>query len=405
MGPQQVLRATALLLVCVVVRGASAAPAPTAIPRTDRVAVIDLGPADDGAARRKLEAAIIAGNLEPVLGDGVEDALAGIDVDRDRVLLAAAMADAQSKFGALACKDAITSAQTAIQLGAARQASGLAAPELPRAWAYILLCADRAHDTTTALAAAASLRTLGGSPDVDAQLLARYPEVDALSNRDTLEISINAEVAGADVYIDFKKAGTAPLEVVLATGPHVIAAGSGTKRGVVAGTVVRKQPVIDIPMPDQQGPWGAIASRVAGWGGKMPSPDELAIVMNAVNARAAFVRHGDTVEAYGHAGFGDKVRRLGADDGVRPLADAPALVALVADRVQTWKDRAPDPDQPLLVESADERNARAVGHGEKEEPTRWWVYGTIGAALLTGLVIVYAHDSGNDTQRVELHVP
>lgn len=369
--------------------------------------MIDLGPDDGGAARQQLGAAVVAGGLEPVLGDGVEEALAGIDIDRDRVRLAAAMADAQSRFGALACPDAVTAAQTAIQIGAARQASGLAVPELPRAWTYVLLCADRAHDTPTALAAAANIRALGGSADVDAQLLARYPDVDALSNRETLEIEIKAEVPGADVYVDFVKAGTSPLKLVLATGPHIIAAGSGTRRGVVTGTVIRKQPVIDIPMPDQQGTWGTVASRVAGWGGKVPPPDELAFVLTAVKARAALVRHGDTVEAWGQAGFGAKVRRLGGDDGVRPLAEAAELVALVADRVQTWRDRAPDPDQPLLVESPAERAARLVdrGEGEKEEPTRWWVYAAIGAALAAGAVIVYAHDTADDTQRVELHVP
>ncbi len=368
--------------------------------------MIDLGPADDGATRGKLHAAIVAGGLEPVLGDGVEDALAGIDIDRDRLQLAAAMADAQLKFGSLACKDAVAAAQTAIQIGAARQASGLAVPELARAWTYVLLCADRAHDTPAALAAAAHLRAIGGSPDVDAQLLARYPDVDALSNRETLEIELAAEVAGADIYVDFVKAGVSPLKLVLATGPHIIAAGSGTKRGVVTGTVVRKQPVIAIPMPDQQGPWGTVASRVAGWGGKMPSPAELATVLNAVKARAALVRHGDIVEAWGHAGFGERVRRLGnGDDGVRPLADSAELVALVADRMQGWKDRAPDPDQPLLVESSAERAAHKAGGREKEEPARWWVYATIGAALAAGAIIVYSHDTADNTQRVELHAP
>lgn len=372
--------------------------------------MIDLGPADDGAARQKLHAAIVAGGLTPVLGDGVEDALAGIDLDRDRIQLQAAMADAQSKFGALACPEAVAAAQTAIELGAARQASGLAVPELARAWTYVLLCADRAHDTPTALVAAANIRTLGatlgGIADVDAQLLARYPDVDALSNRETVELSITTEVGGADIYVDFVKVGRSPLELVLATGPHIIAAGSGTRRGVVTGTVIRTQPVIAIQMPDQQGPWGTVAARVAGWAGKVPAPAELAFVLNAVKARAALVRHGDTVEAWGHAGFGDQVRRLGAaDDGVRPLAEAAPLVALVADRLETWKDRAPDPDQPLLVETPGERAGRKIDRGEQEEPTRWWVYAAIGAALAAGALVVYAHDTADNTQRVELHVP
>src|SRR5512143_4138784 len=174
MGPQQVLRAAALLVLVGVssahAGGWSAKAKPSSL--TEHVAIIDLGPnAEDGSVRGKLASAVIDRGLQPVIGDGVDDALAGIDVDRDGVELAAAMADAAGKFGALQCKDAIASAQTAISLGAARQAAGIAVPELARAWTYVLLCADRTGDTTTAVAAASALRTLGGSPDVDAKIL------------------------------------------------------------------------------------------------------------------------------------------------------------------------------------------------------------------------------------------
>ena len=62
----------------------------------ERVAVIDLGPpvddrVADGAIRRQLAAAIVAGGLDPVLGDGVEDALAGDSVDKDGLELAEAV--------------------------------------------------------------------------------------------------------------------------------------------------------------------------------------------------------------------------------------------------------------------------------------------------------------------------
>src|SRR6478609_434760 len=107
MGPQQVLRATACFVILI---GATA--------HAERVAVIDLGPGD-ASTRRALASAVVDGGLEPVYGDGVEDALAGKQGDRDFVELEAAIADAQTKFGALACKDTITSAQTAIAIGAA----------------------------------------------------------------------------------------------------------------------------------------------------------------------------------------------------------------------------------------------------------------------------------------------
>jgi len=393
MGPQQVLRVAACLLL---VGGVASA--------RERVAVIDLGP-DDGA-RQKLAAAIVAGGLEPVIGDGVEDALAGINGDRDSVALAAALAEAKDKFGALACPETITAAHTAISIGAARQAAGLAVPELARAWTYILLCADRTNDTSTAFAAASAIRTLGGSADVDAKLLAKYPEIDALSNRDVMEVEIKADVDGADLYLDFRFVGKAPIKLVMATGPHIMAAAAGSKRGTVTGTVVRKQPLVVIQLQDQSSKWSSLAMRVASWHGKVPKPKEIAWALGQVDARVALVRHGDTVEAWGHAADGEPIRRLGNDDGSRKLDEAPALVALVADRAQTWAERAPDPDQPLLTETPAERNAR--GHlkkGEEEEPTRWWVYATIAGAVVAGAIVIYAHDQANDTQRVELKYP
>ena len=400
MGPQQVLRAVACLLLI----GGAASAAPR-----ERVAVVDLGPTADGA-RQQLAAAIVAGGLEPVIGDGVEDALAGITTDRDGLALAGAMAEAKDGFGALACSEATAAAHTAIAIAAARQAAGLPVPELPRALAYVLLCADRTGDSAAAIVAASRLRTVGGtapgSTGVDPQLLAKYPAIDALSNRDVMAVRIETAVPGADVWIDFQPAGKTPLDTTLATGPHVIAAAVGSRRGTLTGTVVRAQPTVTVPMQDQAGAWSRVAARVRSWHGALPRPTELAWVLREVDARVALVRHGDTVEAWGHAGAGEPVRRLGNDDGVRPLAEVNALVALVADRIQTWSDRAPDPDQPLLVETPAERRARGIlREGEEEEPTRWWVYATLAGALIAGAVIIYAHGQTEDSQHIDLRYP
>jgi hypothetical protein len=155
-------------------------------------------------------------------------------------------------------------------------------------------------------------------------------------------------------------------------------------------------------MPDQASTWSAVAARVAGWHGKLPSPDELGWVLEKVHARAALVRHGDTIEVWGHAGLAEPVRRLGGDDATRTIAEADKAASLVADRVDAWNEHAPDPDRPLLVEDVHERAAKLSGHAEG---TRWWVYAAIGAAAVAAALVVTAHYEDSDTQRVELHYP
>src|SRR5271169_5111627 len=142
MGAQQILRTAACyagLIHAVAVAGPHATRPLPRVTHRERAAVIDLGPADD-AMQRRLGAALVAAGFEPVIGDGVEDALAGTSSDRDVAQLAAAIGEAKRAFGELDCKRAITAADAAIGLAAARQAAGLDAPELSRALAYELLC-------------------------------------------------------------------------------------------------------------------------------------------------------------------------------------------------------------------------------------------------------------------------
>jgi hypothetical protein len=379
-----------------------------AAPRVhERIAVIDLG-AGSGASKgfadvqHKLQAAIVAAGLDPVIGDGVEDALAGRDIDRDTVELDAALAAAQRAFGELRCSDVTPEAEQAVGLAAARQAAGRPVPELARAWTYLLLCADRENRVDAALTAATQLRALGGSPDVPASVWAKYPEVDAVANVELIDIDIDADVAGASIWIDSRRVGVSPVHVALPAGDHVIAAAAGTRRGWAAGTAVPTQKSVHVPLADSAGPWSEVAQRVAGWNGKRPAPDELAWVLARVHARIALVRHGDTIEAWGQVGRSEAPHSLGGDDGVAPIAEVARVLGLVADQVRTWNDHAPDPDRPLLVESSQPRGARKDA-GDK--PTKWWVYAAIAGAAAIGATIIVVHDSASDRQRVELHVP
>lgn len=400
MGVERVLQAAGWLT-------ALATATAVAAPR-EPVAVIDLGPPDP-AVRQRLAAAIVGGGLDALIGDGLDDALAGESASPDAVQLAAALAEAQRAFGALDCARTLTAARTAIGIAAARQAAGLAVPELPRAWTYALLCADRTGDVDAAMLAAARLRALqerAAAPappaDVPAAVWAKYPAVDAMLDRELFAIEITTDLPGAAIWIDFQRAGTAPLTVTLPAGEHVIAAAAGTRRGWAAGTVVRSQPTVTVPTADQAGPHAALAARIAGWHGQLPAPDELAHVLDTVKARVAIVRRGDRIEAWGRIGRSEAPRRLGGEDGAGTLDEAGRVVALIADRVQTWNDRAPDPDLPLLVEDPAARGKRPE---RADTPTKWWVYASIFGALAVGGGLIYVNEVRTNTQRVELHWP
>lgn len=401
MGPQRVLQTPQRLTLALLALSSVAIASPAAAPPKERIAIIDVGPPDSGRARRTIAAAIVEGGLSPLAGDGVEAALAGLDVAPDVSALAAAMAEAQRAFGALDCGTTLTAAHQVIGLAAARQAAGLAVPELARGWTYVLLCADRRGDARAAHHAANQLRTGGGS-DLPADLLAKYPEVDALLDRELFALEVTADVANAAIWIDGKLVGTAPVFVKLRAGEHVIAAALGDRRGFAAGTASAAQTKLVVPTVVQRGAYGALAKRVASWGGETPGPSVLAAIFDATKTRVAIVRKGDAIEAWGRSDRGNAAHRLGDQDGVGAIADAPRLVSLITDRVTTWNAHAEDPDQPLLVEGTVPKLARS---GPRDEPTKWWVYATvIGAALVGGTFLVINETSGNN-QRVEVHVP
>jgi hypothetical protein len=368
----------------------------------ERVAVIDLGP-DDGT-RKDLLATIVAAGFDPVVGDGVEDALAGQANDKDAIALASAMADAQRAFGGFDCAAVKTSAKTAIEIAAQRQAAGRSVPELTRALTYMLLCLDKLGETDAAMQHARWLRTVGGSKDVPPDVWKKYPDVDAMIDDKRVPVEIAADVAGAQVFVDLKPVGKAPVKLDLSEGEHLIAVAAGTKRGWARGTAIPSQPKVTIPTQDYAGSSSALAAKVASWKGAKPSSPDIAYVMNETHARVVLVRSGESVEAWGRVGRAEEPHVLGGEDGyakVHDAEDTKRLMALVVDRVQAWNDHAPDPDRPLLVEQPGERNPLKP----KDEKARWWVYAALAGAVLGASAIIYASDVGSDRQRVELKFP
>ena len=417
MGPQRVLQAVVVVVaVASAAAPATAVAAPQAPPalrtaHVERIAVINLNPPlaagsrDDSA--KQLEAAITAAGFEPVSGNGAEDALAGRDVDRDALELSAALATAQRAYGELRCNEAMPAAKQAIGMAAARQAGGLAVPELGRAWIYVLLCADHDGQLDVALTAVNRLRTLSHDrrPDeVPASVWAKYPGIDTAADLELVPLDIATDEPGAAIWIDFQRAGVSPLHTTLPAGDHVIAAALGSRRGWAAGTAVRSQSSVKVPLIETAGTWSDLARRVAGWHGQLPAPAELGWALARVDARIALVRSGDTVTAWGQIGKSELPHVLGMNNsGSGPTAAIERVLGVVAYQIQTWSDHAPDPDQPLLVEQDAARPGRRGDEGAR--PTKWWVYAAIAGAVVAGGIVLYAHENATDHQQIELHAP
>jgi hypothetical protein len=436
MGPEQVVR-TALLGVVVASaatalvpgeRTAAAAPRrshafapPAALGHTargERVAVVDLGGLGDGGeptARIAIATALRAAELAPVDDDGLDEALAGAARDRDERAVDDGLADAAQAFGALDCAGATKAADEVVLRGAARQAAGLTVPALARGWTYLLLCADRAGDVDRAQRAAGQLRGLGTDEaaaralGIDAAVWARYPEVDVGSNREIVAVQIATEVVGAALWIDHHPVaatatsgagGATSPAVYLPVGEHLIAAASGTRRGAQRLTIAVKPTPVTIEQPDQASRWAEVAAVIAGWRGKVIGPAEIGPLLDRLDVRVVVIRRGDAVEVWGRVGRALAPARLGAELTLR--ADQPtAVAALVRDRVTAWNDHAPDPDRPLLL---DDRTTDRRGE-PRDPPTRWYVYASIAGAIVAGGLVIYAHDSAHDIQRVEVHLP
>jgi hypothetical protein len=409
MGTRQVLRVAAALVVA----AALAAPADAGNAAGEPVIVIDLRPGDaDGlrGSRAELltELAKISGIAAKSDG-GLDGALAGEASDTDAVAVRDALDEARTGFadldcqkaGDLDCKKAGAAAERAIDLLAGRQAAGLDdGTALRGAWAYVLLCADRDGDRGRARTAADRLRALGVSAGEDAGISestwARFPEIDASTDRGIVSLSVTTEPAGARVWIDHEEVGVSPVTVYVDAGPHLIAAADGFKRAAMHATAGGKDLAVTLPLVDRTGAYSAVAGVVKGWrdGALTPTAEALGTVMQSLEVRFALLLVGKgTMQVWAMGPRDEKPRRV--DDVSRE--DPMAAAALITDRVAAWDGNAPDPDLELLVESDEERGRRGKG-----TPNRWWVYAAIVGAVALGTGILYFQDSADDHQRIEI---
>jgi len=400
MGARQVLRVVAGLIVALGV--ALGAPISARAGKDEPVIVIDLRPGDPAALRSSRAEVVTAfGGIAGITvraDPGLDAALAAEASDADAIAVRGALDEAREAFGAVDCARTTAAADRAIDLLAGRQAAGLDdGTALRGAWAYVLLCADRDGDAARAQRAAQRLRTLGVVRAEEAGLTdatwKRFPEIDA-STEALVEVAITTEPAGATVWVDHAKLGSAPATAHLAPGEHVVAAAAGGQRGATRVTVAGKPVSVALSLADQAGPWSNVAGVVAGWraGAHLPTADALASVMKALRVRFALILAGDkdAVQVWA-LGPGDANARK-VDTG--STADTMGIGAMILDRVAAWDGRAPDPDR-LLREGDVPGRARGT-------PNRWWVYAAIIGAVAVGTGILYAQDAADDHQHITI---
>jgi hypothetical protein len=366
------------------------------------VIVVDLRPGDGESLRASR--ALLIDELGEVQGirmrtdAGLDGALAGEASDTDAPLVRAALAEARAAFGDVDCKKATIASDRAIDLLAARQASGIDdGTALRGAWAIVLLCADQAGARARAQNAADHLRALGVATGDQAGISEatweRFPEIDARVEGTDVALTVTTVPAGATVWIDHVQVGASPVTVHVAPGEHLVAAGEHAKRGAARVEIDGQPLAVELALEDRTGSHSAIATIVKEWrdGGLTPTAEALGTIMESLEVRFALVLSGkNTVQVWARGPRDDKPRKV--DDAAR--SDIMGIGALINDRVAAWDANAPDPDLPLLRETDDDR--------KKGPPEKWWIYAAIVGTVAVLSTVLYVSDSADDHQRIVL---
>jgi hypothetical protein len=384
---------------------AAGAPA-AAQPRS--AAVIDLERGDRESRATRLAAARAAlatrPGIEAISDPELDAALAGeIGAEaEDRGRAAAAEAERLATAGD--CAGAGTAGRVAaLDLAAALAAGADVTAELTRAHVALLLCAEAGNDPAAALVTAQTLRALGHTgppPGIDAATWARYPELDATGNVQRAEVVIESEAPDAEIWVDYRRRGQAPVTLYLEQGEHVVAVAAGAAGAArhIAVTGWSHRETLS-PAP-AAGRWARVATLVAAVRERRQAADAAGIgaILAAAGIRFGVVlTAGGSIEVW-EAQEGESAVLIGRR---RDIGQAVGLAAQAARPL-----RAPDPGEPLLRETEAERRARQ--ERDKSSSTRWWVYAAVvgAAALGAGIIILPTlGDSGSDRQRFEITLP
>lgn len=396
-------------------------PAPEAAP--EPVVIID--------ARRTsadlplLAAGTVATNLGKIGGLTVVDgerATAGLGIGPRQAAARTALTKGRLARDSADCATAVGHARTAILALAAAEASGDSHDdELADAYGINLHCAASAT-APMAQSALANLETLAarGARRASAILAARdHLVIDATANRPLVTLTIESQPAPADVWIDHKRIGRAPLSVHLPDGEHLIAVAvvdaDGQRSPESHSTALYK--VIEAPTaalavaltPQPKTPLELAATTVASWQHQEDGIDVAAMttLLAALATRFAVVivdsgsslaagTDGVLLRVWGKASQNDKAQPLGEFRSSELLE----LGSFIQNRAALWDGRGPNPDLPVTV------NVTENGMNQQtKEPQKWWVYASIIGAVLVGAAAVYASDAVDDRQKIELTWP
>lgn len=437
-------------------------------PAGEPVIVVDLraaGTAEREGTRHQLEAALARDarlRLAP-LDPGLVAVLRGPAEATERAPLTSWQAEID-RADALRhdgdCRGALDAADAAIAGLAAEQAASTtpgntAGPALARAvthsleaaYGHALACARELGDTGRALAMAQRLRALGRSdaeppPGLSAELWRAYPAVDALGNGAIVELVITTEPAGAQVWLDHRQVGTAPVTVPVDEGAHLVAA-AGADRAASQRLQVNQAAlprvawgqsqvmVVHLPLAPRAWTWHAEAAAVARWRsagtveaaalGALLARLEVRFALVLVDADARLLRSGapsaQAAQIWALPSGDDQAQRVGTGQLARP----DAIAARIAARIAAWAGTSAgtpaatsagtrgeaglQPGVPLLREDDVPRRFGSRPGERRVARKPWWAYATIIGAVAATSLLILAADLGDDRQRIELRWP
>lgn len=388
----------------------------------------------DARVRLEPEDQLLAALLHGAPDAGVRAALAPARAELARVDVLRRGGDCHS---ARPRAEAVIHALAEVQAGLDPGAQGPVVDDvigaLRAGYGHVLACAHTLGHIDQALLAAQRLHGMPGPampgppPGVSEDVWRGYPAVDATANAHMVELSITTEPAGAQVWVDHRPVGAAPVTVLVSEGAHLVAAAgadvSGSQQAQVRRDAVAPAPwgaprvmSVRLALEARAHPWRAEAARVAAWrrAGAV-DPVSLGALMTRLDVRFAVVIPGSGPGAGGPAGATPgrpavqlwalapgqaHARRVGTGRLERPAA----IAARVRARAARWDRGGPEPGVPLLrEEDVPQRYGPRKGRRVARRP--WWAYMTIIGAVTATSLLILAAELGDDRQRIELRWP